>query len=191
MRIVLTSLVRSCIEQSRATPNQDCEVRRPQCIRLERLGRRCRGQGAPRGVSRDKRANQREQGPFASASHGAIRLCGVTDADEAHRNVFGVRCSRQTTLRVVYAKRLLKMEIDPKTRNSKPTAKVVNQLLRTKFFDWKYEEEMRPLSNSSRHRGISESISIRAQAFASRDHPVHGRIARSKALDTRMTSSHR
>jgi hypothetical protein len=44
---------------------------------------------------------------------------------------------------VIYAKRLLKMEIDPKTRKPKLTEKVVNQLLRTKFFDWKYEDEMR------------------------------------------------
>jgi Protein of unknown function (DUF2971) len=44
---------------------------------------------------------------------------------------------------VIYAKRLLKMKIDPKTRKPKPTEKAVNQLLRTKFFDWKYEDEMR------------------------------------------------
>lgn len=44
---------------------------------------------------------------------------------------------------VIYAKRLLKMEIDPKTRKPKPTERVVNQLLRTKFYDWKYEDEMR------------------------------------------------
>ena len=44
---------------------------------------------------------------------------------------------------VIYAKRLVKMKIDPKTRKPKPTAKVVNKLLRTKFFDWKYEDEMR------------------------------------------------
>lgn len=44
---------------------------------------------------------------------------------------------------VIYAKRLLKMDIDPKTKEPKPTEKVVNQLLRTKFFDWKYENEMR------------------------------------------------
>ncbi len=44
---------------------------------------------------------------------------------------------------VIYAKRLLKIENDPKTKKPKPTEKVVNQLLRTKFFDWKYEDEMR------------------------------------------------
>ena len=44
---------------------------------------------------------------------------------------------------VIYAKRLLKMEIDPATKLAKPTESVVNQLLRTKFHDWKYEDEMR------------------------------------------------
>jgi hypothetical protein len=41
---------------------------------------------------------------------------------------------------VIYAKRLLKMEANPK---SKSTKKIVDRLLRTKFFDWKYEDEMR------------------------------------------------
>ncbi|OFW06719.1 MAG: hypothetical protein A3G20_02820 [Acidobacteria bacterium RIFCSPLOWO2_12_FULL_59_11] len=44
---------------------------------------------------------------------------------------------------VIYAKRLLKMEFDPKTSKAKPTKKFMDQLLRTKFFDWKYENEMR------------------------------------------------
>lgn len=44
---------------------------------------------------------------------------------------------------VIYAKRLLKMETDPKTKKPKPTEDVVNKLLRTKFFDWKYEDEIR------------------------------------------------
>src|ERR1035437_1262268 len=44
---------------------------------------------------------------------------------------------------VIYAKSLLKMKIDPKTKVPKPTKKVVNQLLRTKFFDWNYEDEVR------------------------------------------------
>ena len=48
---------------------------------------------------------------------------------------------------VIYSKRLLKMEIDPKTKEPKPTEKVVDQLLRTKFFDWKYEDEMRLFVN--------------------------------------------
>ncbi|MHB8236169.1 MAG: hypothetical protein ACYDDD_01725 [Acidithiobacillus ferrivorans] len=33
--------------------------------------------------------------------------------------------------------------MDKKTKKPQPTEKVVNQLLRTKFFDWKYEDEMR------------------------------------------------
>src|SRR5450830_46490 len=48
---------------------------------------------------------------------------------------------------VIYRKLLLKMEIDPKTKEHKPTEKFVEQLLRTKFFDWKYENEMRLFVN--------------------------------------------
>ena len=44
---------------------------------------------------------------------------------------------------VIYAKQLLKMQMDKKTKKPIPTEKVVNQLLRTKFFDWKYEDEIR------------------------------------------------
>lgn len=44
---------------------------------------------------------------------------------------------------VIYAKRLLKMAIDPKTKRPKPTEDDIDKLLRTKFFDWKYEDEMR------------------------------------------------
>ena len=42
---------------------------------------------------------------------------------------------------VNYAESPLKMEIDPETR--RPTKKFMQKLLRTKFFDWKYEDEMR------------------------------------------------
>lgn len=44
---------------------------------------------------------------------------------------------------VIYAKSLLKLKIDLKTKRPKLTEKVLNKLLRTKFFDWKYEDEMR------------------------------------------------
>jgi len=44
---------------------------------------------------------------------------------------------------VIYAKQLLEMEIDPKKKTPKPTEKFMNELLRTKFSDWKYEDEMR------------------------------------------------
>jgi hypothetical protein len=44
---------------------------------------------------------------------------------------------------VIYAKRLLKIKNDPITKKPKPTAEVVDRLLRTKFFDWKYEDEIR------------------------------------------------
>lgn len=44
---------------------------------------------------------------------------------------------------VVYAKRLLKLEIEPEKELYKLSKNVVNKLLRTKFYDWKYEAEMR------------------------------------------------
>lgn len=44
---------------------------------------------------------------------------------------------------VIYAKRLLKMDIDPKTQKPKPTEQILDKLLRTKFYDWKYEDEIR------------------------------------------------
>jgi hypothetical protein len=44
---------------------------------------------------------------------------------------------------VIYAKQLLKIELDTKSKKPKPAEEIVNKLLRTKFFDWKYENEMR------------------------------------------------
>jgi len=44
---------------------------------------------------------------------------------------------------VIYAKRLRKIPVDPKTNQPRLTEAIVNKLLRTKFFDWKYEKEMR------------------------------------------------
>ena len=37
----------------------------------------------------------------------------------------------------------LKMDIDKKTKEPRPTEEMMNKLLSTKFFDWKYEDEMR------------------------------------------------
>jgi len=44
---------------------------------------------------------------------------------------------------VIYSKRLLKIENDPKTKQPILTEEIVDKLLRTKFYDWKYEDEMR------------------------------------------------
>src|ERR1700674_2531011 len=44
---------------------------------------------------------------------------------------------------VIYDKRLFKIDLDAKTKAPKLTEAVGEQLLRTKFFDWKYEDEMR------------------------------------------------
>ena len=44
---------------------------------------------------------------------------------------------------VIYAKTLLKIKTNKKTKKPQLTEVVMNKLLRTKFFDWKYEDEMR------------------------------------------------
>jgi hypothetical protein len=44
---------------------------------------------------------------------------------------------------VRYAKRLFQIDVDPRTKRPRLTEEVVERLLRTKFFDWKYEDEMR------------------------------------------------
>ena len=49
--------------------------------------------------------------------------------------------------RVINAKRPLKIECDPNSSEPKPTEKFMNKLLRTEFFDWKYEDEMRLFVN--------------------------------------------
>ena len=42
---------------------------------------------------------------------------------------------------VIYAKKLLEINLDPKTK--RPQKELVDRLIRTKFYDWKYEDEMR------------------------------------------------
>jgi hypothetical protein len=44
---------------------------------------------------------------------------------------------------VIYTDHLLEMEVDPRKKVPKPTQKFMDALLRTKFSDWKYEDEMR------------------------------------------------
>ena len=44
---------------------------------------------------------------------------------------------------VIYAEQPMKIRIDPQTNRPKLTEPVVNRLLRTKFADWKYEDEVR------------------------------------------------
>ena len=74
---------------------------------------------------------------------------------------------------VIYAKRPLKMEICPETRGPKPTGKFMRQLVRTKFFDWKYEDEMRlfvELDHDTVESGKYFPIVLRGLE-ASRNHP--------------------
>jgi hypothetical protein len=44
---------------------------------------------------------------------------------------------------VIYAEHPMKIRIDPKTNQPKLTKQVMHRLLRTKFADWKYEDEVR------------------------------------------------
>lgn len=63
---------------------------------------------------------------------------------EKHTGIcLGFDIPNELLVPVIYAKRLLKMEVDKKTKSPKPTEDIMNKLLRTKFFDWKYEDEMR------------------------------------------------
>lgn len=44
---------------------------------------------------------------------------------------------------VIYAERPMKISVDPSTNQPRITERVVNRLLRTKFSDWRYEDEVR------------------------------------------------
>jgi hypothetical protein len=89
---------------------------------------------------------------------------------EKHTGIcLGFDVPEESLAPVIYANRLLKIKIDPKTKRPKPTAKVVNRLLRTKFFDWKYEDEVRlfvGLDHDTAESGkyflpFSESLTLR------------------------------
>lgn len=58
---------------------------------------------------------------------------------------------------VLYTSQRVRIEVDPATKEVKLDEKVVNRLLRTKFSDWKYEEESRAfieLDHSTREGGM-------------------------------------
>lgn len=44
---------------------------------------------------------------------------------------------------VIYAENPMKISVDPKTNRPRLTERVMNRLLRTKFSDWQYEDEVR------------------------------------------------
>jgi Protein of unknown function (DUF2971) len=81
----------------------------------------------------------------------------------------------------IYAKHMLKIDIDPITK--KPTKKFFDKLMRTKFFDWKYEDEMRffvILDHSTIESGkyfysFSEDLILREVILGSRcELPIDG-----------------
>lgn len=55
----------------------------------------------------------------------------------------GFDVSDRHVSKVIYAKIPQVIPIDPKTGQPELTEKQVNRLLRTKFYDWRYEQEMR------------------------------------------------
>jgi len=84
---------------------------------------------------------------------------------------------------VIYAKSLLKMDIDSQTRKPKPTKEFMDKLIRTKFFDWKYEDEMRLfviLDHNTRESGkyfysFSEDLILREVILGPRcELPIDG-----------------
>ena len=63
---------------------------------------------------------------------------------ERHTGIaLGFEIPSKLLAEVIYAKTPLKIPIDRKTNKPALSEKLMNQLLRTKFFDWKYEDEMR------------------------------------------------
>jgi hypothetical protein len=58
---------------------------------------------------------------------------------------------------VIYAKKPEVIPINPKTNLPVPTDKLLDRLLRTKFYDWRYEQEMRlfvQLDHATRESGM-------------------------------------
>ena len=63
---------------------------------------------------------------------------------DKHRGVcLGFEISDDSMKDVVYAKRPLKVPLDPATGVPQLTPEIVDKLQRTKFADWKYEDEVR------------------------------------------------
>lgn len=63
---------------------------------------------------------------------------------ERHTGVcLGFDVDDQLLAPVIYAKQLLKIRVDSKTKQPRLTEATVNRLLRTKFHDWRYEDEVR------------------------------------------------
>lgn len=63
---------------------------------------------------------------------------------EKHTGVcLGFDVSDDLLAPVIYSEHPMTIRIDPRTNRPKLTEQVVNRLLRTKFADWKYEDEVR------------------------------------------------
>lgn len=93
---------------------------------------------------------------------------------------------------VIYAAKPLKIPIDKLTKSLKLTEALMNQLLRTKFADWKYEKEMRlfvQLDHSTIESGMyfydfSENLQLREVVLGPR---CELPIARIRSLVSRST----
>src|ERR1700741_1587061 len=77
---------------------------------------------------------------------------------ERHTGIaLGLEIPEKLLAPVIYATKPLKIPIDKRTGTPKLSETLVNQLLRTKFADWKYEKEMRlfvRLDHSTKESGM-------------------------------------
>ena len=77
---------------------------------------------------------------------------------ERHTGIaLGLEIPEKLLAPVIYATKPLTIPIDKRTGTPKPSETLVNQLLRTKFADWKYEKEMRlfvRLDHSTKESGM-------------------------------------
>ena len=84
---------------------------------------------------------------------------------------------------VIYAKRPLKIEMDPETKRPKPTKKFMEQLIRRKFSDWEYEGAMRcfveldrkTVESGKYYRSFSKDLMLREIILGPRcELPIEG-----------------
>lgn len=63
---------------------------------------------------------------------------------DKHKGIaLGFDVTKGVANKVIYSNGLITIPVDPITKQAAPTAKLVDSILRTKFKDWKYENEWR------------------------------------------------
>ena len=77
---------------------------------------------------------------------------------DKHKGIaLGFEVDKSVTNRVIYSNKLIDIPVDPITHRACPDEKLVDNILRTKFKDWKYENEWRvffELKNESSESGL-------------------------------------